>query len=495
MSTTTEPAPKPATFVSVEERQLAVRLSAMKVALAVGNIILVAVDNTVPLAATSAAAFEAFASAGIFLIWALISHFALLYRWVPFERFAATVPYLDIIFAAQLILSTDGYLSPFNLWLVFAVAWTAIAFRRGRVYLVAGFALAVQILIAMMPQEQFIDQATFVSRAAFHASFAVVVAYLGAVMATQAKALATLNELGRRLTRSRTVEEATISTAEALQAVVGGQVDIELEGVEPVRVGKSEGLGAVHSLPVVASGIEGECSIRAAEPLGADRLRLAEAAVERMTSALRRIRSSEAAIESAAREERLKLADELHDSHLQIYAAVDMHVELARRRLKDDQAPVQEELEAIRALIRNAAARTRTFIDDSAHTEVPGPASLEALVKERWKGNWRFHAEPDLPLSEGQWRSIEMLLREGMNNALRHGSAKSVEIAIRPCGELVEAVLESDGTSPAPEPTLGYGLRRLKTVVESNQGRIYLEPRAPEGARLVALFERGQRKD
>jgi signal transduction histidine kinase len=91
----------------------------------------------------------------------------------------------------------------------------------------------------------------------------------------------------------------------------------------------------------------------------------------------------------------------------------------------------------------------------------------------------------DVELTVGQWRAIEMLLREGLNNAKKHGKATRVDFAIRQIGDKLTIRLEDNGKGAGEVIALGYGLQRLRSVFSEQGGMLTLEPGA-RGAALVA---------
>jgi signal transduction histidine kinase len=202
---------------------------------------------------------------------------------------------------------------------------------------------------------------------------------------------------------------------------------------------------------------------------------------------------SDELVRSAALEERLRFADELHDTYLQTLAAIDMHAEAARIVLQkgaDSGERVHEELQSIKSVARTTAQRAREFVDMAKVARRSGPDALTEILEDRWKDCYTLLFDEDVQLTEGQWKVLEMMLREGLNNAKRHAGASHVRMEVVATGRGAKATLIANGKAPAPDEPFGYGLSRLDAIARANNGVLSLLPGDPGGSELTLSFQR-----
>ena len=166
------------------------------------------------------------------------------------------------------------------------------------------------------------------------------------------------------------------------------------------------------------------------------------------------------------------MADELHDTYLQTLAAIDFRAEAARVSLSPPTADAQGELAEIKRIARQGAARAREFIQQQQAPLPHGPQVLADLVRARWEGRHELEIQQDVQLNEAQWNVLELLVKEGLNNARRHAKSKTVRLLLQQRAGEVVASLENDGTAADPHASFGYGLTRLQEAVRSQGGEL-----------------------
>jgi signal transduction histidine kinase len=233
----------------------------------------------------------------------------------------------------------------------------------------------------------------------------------------------------------------------------------------------------------MASDEIGELTGERPAPFGQREDTLAEIICERGATTLKRINLANELIASAADAERSRIADQLHDTYLQTLAAMDLRAEAARQ-LKS-RADVDKELLRLKEIARGAARQAREVIQRATPRSAVGRERIERVLRDRWAGDYDLKMSEDVSLTEGQWRAVEMLLREGLNNAKKHGKASRVTFSIRVMGEKLTIRLEDNGKGAGEVVALGYGLQRLRAVFSEQGGMLALEPGA-RGAALVA---------
>jgi len=210
-------------------------------------------------------------------------------------------------------------------------------------------------------------------------------------------------------------------------------------------------------------------------------------ATYRLAAALLRLSLNRDSIEKARLEEQLQFADELHDHYLQTLAAIDMQAEAVRQAAKRDM-PIDEHLLELKDIVRAGAHKARDFISFNGQAQVLGPGALRSIIEERWSGTKHLNIAENVKASDTIWKAIDMLVREGVNNAKGHARPSAIEFHLSQEGSMVMARLENDGCTTQNTFVFGYGLNRLDKVVRGAGGLMFvLSPQKGKMA-LVGVF-------
>jgi len=188
------------------------------------------------------------------------------------------------------------------------------------------------------------------------------------------------------------------------------------------------------------------------------------------------------------REERRRIARDLHDVVLQDLAGALQSVRLIHLRSRGTALDLGEELQAL----RRATLGLRSAIYDlRLEKERPFVKSVESLVElnrqltpER---GISLMIEDDFPARLPAEVSVELLrvLQEALTNARRHSRATSVEVSLRMEGEAVLAGVFDDGRGFDPSSTrAGVGLSAMRERADALGGEIEVESRPGEGTKV-----------
>jgi len=202
----------------------------------------------------------------------------------------------------------------------------------------------------------------------------------------------------------------------------------------------------------------------------------------------------------AVSEERLRMAQELHDSVGHGLAVVAMQAGVAMHLLDSDPQKARTSMQAIRDTSREALASLR---DELAQLRSPGDGAdvrrsrpgigdLGVLVQRIGSGGVDVDLRIQLPASEldrvaeQTHAAAYRIVQESLTNVLRHSGASVVSVSVR--GEEESLVLEvlDDGTGAAPTSADGTGLPGMRARARSLGGSLVAGPRDGGGFTVLA---------
>ncbi|BAS44932.1 signal transduction histidine kinase [Staphylococcus schleiferi] len=132
-----------------------------------------------------------------------------------------------------------------------------------------------------------------------------------------------------------------------------------------------------------------------------------------------------------ADQERNRIGQDLHDTLGHVFASLSLKSELALKLIDHDIKKAKTEVEAINQISKEALTQIRAIINDlkllSFEEEV---ASLEQLLK---NANLTFHFENAAyshALSPTKQALLSMILREAINNVIKHAEATEVSASL-----------------------------------------------------------------
>ncbi len=197
------------------------------------------------------------------------------------------------------------------------------------------------------------------------------------------------------------------------------------------------------------------------------------------------------------REERRRIARDLHDVVLQDLSGALQSLRLTHLRAKGSELELdlEEELEAL----RRATSGLRSAMYDLRHEkERPFVKSVESLVElNRQLTPERKIAlmiEEDFPEVLPDEVSVELLrvLREALINTRRHSGAKNVEVKLRTEGGAVLAGVIDDGRGFDPSSIqAGVGLSAMRERIEALAGKIEVRSPPGEGTKVTVRVPLG----
>jgi signal transduction histidine kinase len=191
---------------------------------------------------------------------------------------------------------------------------------------------------------------------------------------------------------------------------------------------------------------------------------------------------------SARAEERRRVARDLHDGLAQEVAFIAMMGERVEAGLAGER-----ELRALRRAADRAASESRMLIDalaDPQDRPLAG-ALADAAVDVAERGGADLHLEVDdgAPMSSPVREAVLRIVQEGVANAVRHGGATRVDVAVSVNGDVrVSVADDGEGFDSAAATNGGFGLTSMRQRATALGGELEIASRPGAGTRLRAVL-------
>ncbi len=195
---------------------------------------------------------------------------------------------------------------------------------------------------------------------------------------------------------------------------------------------------------------------------------------DRVLEQLRRAVAHDHAVERGRHEERLRIAQDLHD---------DIGARLLTLMY---QAPTPEMEDYIRHTLQDLKTLTRGLAvaeQRLSHAAAEWKSDLgQRCTAAQVQLAWALEADADPRLSAAQWSALTRVLRELVSNALYHGHATRIEVALTlRRGDLLLRVAD-DGEGRAPQAwSAGLGLGGVRKRVKNLAGTVLWRENQPQG--------------
>ena len=202
-----------------------------------------------------------------------------------------------------------------------------------------------------------------------------------------------------------------------------------------------------------------------------------------------------AAQDTAALEERQRLARELHDSVSQALYGIILGTDAARTLLDQDPDRVTEPLEYVLSLAKAGLVEMRALIFELRPESLATEGLIAALEKQaalvQARHELAVHVtlcddEPDAPLEVKE--AVYRIAQEALNNTVKHAQAERVELRLEQDADeiLLEVCDDGGGFDPAGSFPGHLGLKSMRERVAHLGGMLRIESAPGEGARIRA---------
>lgn len=225
-----------------------------------------------------------------------------------------------------------------------------------------------------------------------------------------------------------------------------------------------------------------------------------------VTAALDRFYLGERVRETAADEERVRMARDLHDGVLQSMTGMGLRLAAIRGRLPEDSRGAERALDELLSLLALEQRDLRFFIQE-LYPQGPGKAPgddlgrrLEGLA-DRIESEWGLQVElelaPEIAAVDGRLgREVYHLVREGLVNAARHAEADRVRVTLaREEGSRLGIIVADDGNgfpfqgrfSGEELAAARQGPRSLRERIAALGGTLVLDSRSTGSCLTIVL--------
>jgi signal transduction histidine kinase len=243
-------------------------------------------------------------------------------------------------------------------------------------------------------------------------------------------------------------QKALISPTRSGRRIVPLRNGINLQFAEQLHL--QEGL----VLPVATADYEGYVFALEVPGLCADDLAIGYDVARQISITLERIAMLRQSEESAEARTRLSLARDIHDGVVQLLAGTSFRLEgilrssLAGREIEPEIRQLQEELSREQRELREFITRLRGAKASARRADIcAGLEELAERLRRQWGVECRLATpqrtiEAPLPLEH----DLHQLVREAVANAVRHGSAGTIELSVAADEEGIHLTVADDGS-------------------------------------------------
>jgi len=198
------------------------------------------------------------------------------------------------------------------------------------------------------------------------------------------------------------------------------------------------------------------------------------------------VRMQSALAEKSRVEERLRMAQDLHDSLGHHLVALSLNLEIAAH---ESQGAARTTMRALQALARALLHDVKEIVH-SSKDELPVDLSFEIrrLAEELPRPKLHVICPPDLQVQDGRTsRAMLRAIQEIVTNSIRHGDAGNLWITIERAADQLRLAARDDGQAIHAFEE-GFGLSGMRRRLEALGGTLTAAPGASGGFEVSATL-------
>jgi signal transduction histidine kinase len=199
--------------------------------------------------------------------------------------------------------------------------------------------------------------------------------------------------------------------------------------------------------------------------------------------------------EAAGREERHRLARDLHDSVKQQIFAIQTSAATAQARFSDDPAGAAAALEQVRQSAREAMSEMEAMLQQLRAAPIERAGLVSALQAQCEALGFRTGAQvrfelgefpEDFKVAAGVPQAIYRAAQEALANVARHARATEVRVRLAVAKGWLKLTVEDNGAGfDTGQAARGMGLANMRARAEDSGGVFRLESAAGEGTKVA----------
>lgn len=215
---------------------------------------------------------------------------------------------------------------------------------------------------------------------------------------------------------------------------------------------------------------------------------------------LERAQKLEEEIITISEREQQRIGRDLHDEVCQYLAAIGFSASMLKQQLENQSHTLARSAGDIASLLQDAAMRTRDLARGLSPVD-RDEGGLESALEELASTTSRLAGiscsviYPETVPITGNIQAIHLfrIAQEALNNALKHGHAKSVVIALEASEGTFSLRVSDDGVgfNPLPGERKGMGLSIMRYRARMISGKLDIQPNSPIGTVVVCTIEKG----
>ncbi len=197
--------------------------------------------------------------------------------------------------------------------------------------------------------------------------------------------------------------------------------------------------------------------------------------------------------------EQRRIGQDLHDGLCQQLAGIELLSQVLEQKLATksaaDAARAAEIGQHVREAIKNTRrlARGLSPVDLEANGLMFALQELAVSVETMFKLECRFHCEQSIPVRNNAVAThVYRIAQEAINNAIKHGKARSVLIALKRAQGRIHLTVSDDGIGfpAAAKPGKGMGLRIMKYRASMIAGDLEIRRGTGRGTTVACAFNK-----
>ena len=204
--------------------------------------------------------------------------------------------------------------------------------------------------------------------------------------------------------------------------------------------------------------------------------------VDRIIEQLHRALHFDQAVEQGRSEERLRIAQDLHDD-----IGARLLTLMYQAPNPDIEDYIRHTLQDLKTLTRGLAAQSHDLTEAAGEWKRDLNQRLSVV---RCELDWHMQVDTDPALTMVQWSALTRILRELVNNTISHAKANKVQVSLSLASDRLTLSVVDNGMGRAPDTwSHGLGLGGVRKRVKQLGGTVRWSEVEPKGIRCDVVVE------